>query len=84
MLIFLSANSGTGFYWYNEYTREILEELLVQKSLIKLRSKFSCEIVLEFQKQKFLWVKTSYYFGTSNASVCLFLKQKPIVNRDIF
>ena len=86
MLIFLTANSGIGFYWYNKYTKEIWEESTVQKSVTKTRSKFNCEIVLEFKKNnKFLWLKTSYHFGTSNAGVSLFFKKKkkPIVNRDI-
>ena len=33
-----------------KYARVISEKSLEQKSVIKCRSKFSCEIVLEFQK----------------------------------
>ena len=33
-----------------QYARVISEKSLEQKSVIKRRSKFSCEIVLEFQK----------------------------------
>ena len=41
---------GIGFYWYNKRASEISEKSLEQKSVTKIRSKFSCEIVLEFQK----------------------------------
>ena len=50
MLIFFTEISGIGFYWYNKYAKEISEKSLEQKSVTKSRSKFSCEIVLEFQK----------------------------------
>ena len=40
---------GIGFYWYNKYASEISEKCLEQKSITKSHSKFSCEIVLEFQ-----------------------------------
>ena len=36
--------------WPNKYARENSEKSLEQKSVAKSRSKFSCEIVLEFQK----------------------------------
>ena len=36
--------------WYNKYARAISEKSLEQKSITKSRSKFSREIVLEFQK----------------------------------
>ena len=38
------------FHWYNKYARESSEKLLEQTSVTKRRSKFSCVIVLEFQK----------------------------------
>ena len=48
--MFFTGISGIGFYWYNKYAGEISEKSLEQKSVTKSRSKFSCEIVLEFQK----------------------------------
>ena len=42
--------SGIGFNWYNKYARGISEKSLEQKSVTKSRRKFSCEIILEFQK----------------------------------
>ena len=39
-----------GFHWHNKYAGEISEKSLEQKSVTKSRLKFSCEIVLEFQK----------------------------------
>ena len=40
----------SAFNWYNKYAKEISEKSLEQKSVTKSRSKFSCKIVLEFQK----------------------------------
>ena len=48
--MFFTEISGIGFNWYNKYARGISEKSLEQKSVTKSRSKFSCEIVLEFQK----------------------------------
>ena len=42
--------ASIGFNWYNKYARRISEKSLEQKSVTKSRPKFSCEIVLEFQK----------------------------------
>ena len=39
-----------GLDFLAKYARVISEKSLEQKSVIKRRSKFSCEIVLEFQK----------------------------------
>ena len=36
--------------FFAKYARGISEKSLEEKSVIKRRSKFSCEIVLEFQK----------------------------------
>ena len=38
-----------GSQLYNKYATEISEESLEQKSVTKGRSKFSCDIVVEFQ-----------------------------------
>ena len=48
--IFYSEISGISFYWYNKCAKEISEKSLKQKSITKSRSKFSCNIVLDFQK----------------------------------
>ena len=57
-----------------------------KSSVTKSCSKFSFEIVLEFQKNKLLWGLNEppvWISGTSNSSVCLFLKPKPIANRAV-
>ena len=48
--MFFTEISGIGFNWYNKYAGGISEKSLEQKSVTKSRSKFSCEIVLEFQE----------------------------------
>ena len=37
VVIFLAEISGIGFYWYNNYAREISEKSLVRKSVTKSR-----------------------------------------------
>ena len=50
MLIYITEISGIGINRYKKYARGISEKSLKQKSVTKSRSKFSCEIVFEFQK----------------------------------
>ena len=50
MVIFFTEIFGIGLNRYNKYAKGISEKSLEQKSLAKSRSKFSCEIVLEFQE----------------------------------
>ena len=56
----------------NKYAGEIWQKSLEQKSVTKSRSKFSCEIVLEFQKQITIRQKQTpvSIFGTRKFNVC--------------